>query len=176
MPRFIYLSNLTFHVTFIIFVRNQNMANQNVKANRFKEVQPFTYIVRFDIAPVWTADGFILDDQAANNMLNETLGYACSVTELAAKVLVSPEVTRIADAQGYKRGVIEDEVKAKSPLAYADSSVLTTIIEAIELIDSVAFVREETDNSGDVLAKLRKARDLLNGTEPVSGIEWQLPE
>ena len=176
MPRFIYLSNSTFHVTLIIFVRNQNMANQNVKANRFKEVQPFTYIVRFDIAPVWAADGFILDDQAANNMLNETLDYACSVTELASKVLVSPQVSRIADAQGYKRGVIEDEVKARSPLAYADSSVLTTIIEAIELIDSVAFVREETDNSGDVLAKLRKARDLLNGTEPVSAIQWQLPE
>lgn len=152
------------------------MFNRNAKANRVKEIQPFTYIVRFDIAPAWTADGFVMDDEAANNMLSETLGYACSVTELAAKVLVSPEVSRIADAQGYKSGEIEDEVKANSPLAYSDSSVLTTIIEAIELIDSVAFVREETDNSGDVLAKLRNARDLLNGTEPVSAIEWQLPE
>lgn len=155
---------------------DQNMPYPNVKANSFKEVLPFTYIVRFDIAPLWTADGFILDDQAANNMLNETLVYACSVSELAAKVLVSPEVSRIADAQGYKRSVIEDKIKAKSPLAYADSSVMTAIIEAIELIDSVAFVREETDNSSEVLTKLRKARDLMNGTEPVSDIEWQLPE
>ncbi|EGP2852964.1 hypothetical protein IYQ62_003029 [Salmonella enterica] len=140
---------------------------------------PYTFIVRFDIAPLWIADGFILSDQIAKDMLAASLPYACEDSELAAQVLGAPNPARIEDEQGYRPGAIAKSILAASPEAYKDfgeNSVLGAVIDAIELIDSVAFVRNENDNSREVLQKLHTALEKLNGNYPISDIEWQEAE
>lgn len=140
---------------------------------------PYTYIVRFDIAPLWVADGFILSDQIAKEMITASLPYACEDSELAAQVLGAPNPARIEDEQGYRPGAIAKSILAASPEAYKDfgeNSVLGAVIDAIELIDSVAFVRDENDNSREVLQKLHTALEKLNGNHPISDIEWQEAE
>ncbi|WP_368894480.1 hypothetical protein [Kluyvera ascorbata] len=136
---------------------------------------PYTYIVRFDIAPVWVADGFILDDQTAKDMLSNCLDCACEETELAARVLVAPNPARIEDEQGYRPGAIVKNIISGCPEAYqnlGEHTVASAVIDAIELIDSVAFVRDENDNSREVLEKLLSALQTLTGNSPISDIVW----
>lgn len=66
------------------------------------QIQPFTWIVRFDVAPEWVADGFSLCDERALEMLSrETSG--CMSTELAARVIAAPAPGRIVAEQGYPK-------------------------------------------------------------------------
>lgn len=51
---------------------------------------PYSWIVRFDVAPEWVADGFVFSDQRALEMLGADLSSACMSTELAAAVLAAP--------------------------------------------------------------------------------------
>ncbi|WP_336983955.1 MULTISPECIES: hypothetical protein [unclassified Cedecea] len=138
-------------------------------------VSPYTYIVRFDIAPLWIADGFILSDETALAMLAERLDYACDATELAAQVLVAPNPSRIEDEQGYRHGAIAKSIEEGAPEAYenfGENTIASALIDAIELLDSVAFVRDENDNSRDVLSKLLEALGKVNGSLPISDIHW----
>ena len=142
-------------------------------------IQPFTYIVRFDIAPLWVADGFVMNDEVALDMLANHLPYACQEWELAAKVLCAPSPARIEDTQGFKPGSISKVIMQGAPEAYKDfgeNTVTSAIIDAIQLIDSVAYVREKGDNSRDVLAKLLIALGKMTGSTPISDIEWMEAE
>lgn len=149
------------------------------------KTKPFAWIVRFDVAPEWVADGFNLSDERALTMLGRTLGMACMSTELAARVLAAPSALRIVREQGYTKehpqaGKEVAGVLDGAPYAYADvkkrSDAVTldkAISDAIKLLDSVAFVRNEKDNTGAVLSQLRDARAMLRGDDPISDIEWQ---
>lgn len=148
-------------------------------------VKPYTWIVRFDVAPTWVADGFVLSDERALLMLGSELAYACRDTELAARVLSSPPPLRIAREQGYDRdcpgaGQVARQIIAGTPHAFVHRSesaekgtVDRAISDAIDLLDSVAFVRDSGDNTAKVLAALRSARSLLRGDKAISGIAWE---
>lgn len=147
-------------------------------------VKPYTWIVRFDVAPMWVSDGFSLGDQRALEMLGRDLGGANMSYELAAQVLAAPSPLRIVREQGYgpKHPDSATEILTmvgEAPHAYADMNkkfdgvtLDKAITDAIALLDSVPFVRDEKDGSQKVLANLRTAQALLRGDEPISDIEW----
>lgn len=143
-----------------------------------KTVKPFTWIVRFDVAPEWVADGFTLSDQRALEMLGrETSG--CMSTELAACVLQGPDLSRVLREQGYPVGRARsareyDALSNAAPAAYvAPVHLAKTLSDAVRLLDSVAFVSHEGDKTTEVLEQLRHALKLVNGLAPISPIEWQ---
>ena len=39
-------------------------------------VKPYSWVVRFDVAPQWVADGFIMTDTTALEMLSDVINYA----------------------------------------------------------------------------------------------------
>lgn len=138
-------------------------------------IKPYTYIVRYDIAPIWTADGFILNDLTAFDMLSNKLSFADVNNELAARVLVAPSTARLESEQGYKQGDLEKNIIKESPDAYDESGeniIVTTLVDAIELLDSVAFVRDEDDNTKEILEKLKVVLAKLTGAREISNIEW----
>lgn len=58
------------------------------------------WTVEFEVDETWVADGFILTDERALEMLATDLGWA-SEAELGAKVIKQPSLTKIAKLQGY---------------------------------------------------------------------------
>lgn len=138
-------------------------------------IKPYTYIVRYDVAPIWTADGFILNDLTAFDMLSNRLSFADVNNELAASVLVAPSIARLESEQGYKLGGLGKDIIKESPDAYeesGDNMIVTTLVDAIELIDSVAFVRDENDNSQEIIEKLKVVLAKLTGESEISDIQW----
>lgn len=144
-----------------------------------KEVKPFSWIVRFDVAPTWVADGFVMNDASALEMLARELGWADVNTELAAAIISAPDAYSILSEQGYQKCNAEElgQIVDGAPLAYQKpegiSAIKLALLNAISLIDSVAFVRDENDNTAEVLDQLRIAMGLVEGSEPISDIEWQ---
>jgi hypothetical protein len=125
------------------------------------QVKPFTWIVRFDVAPLWVADGFNLDDACAMHMLlNTGLHSACCHTELAAKVISAPDANRIHAERGsrfkYKAGIDSDSIRKS-------------------ILDAIDYLNSDT-NSSAVVASLKQSLALLDGSEPISEIEWQNTE
>lgn len=146
--------------------------------------KPYTWIVRLDVAPEWVADGFSLGDQRALEMLGETLPYANMSYELAARVLAAPSSLRIVREQGFgpthpDAGTEAASIRMEAPHAYPDTdgkvkgnTLDKAITDAIKLLDSVSFVREEGDETAQVVANLRQAQALVRGDEPISDIQW----
>lgn len=62
--------------------------------------KPFTWTVRFTVAPIWIQDGFTISDERALSMLARTIG-AGSADELQAVVLECPSPLQIVRMQGY---------------------------------------------------------------------------
>lgn len=62
----------------------------------------FKWTVEFEVAESWVADGFIMTDDRALQMLASDLGWADIDNELSAKVILHPNLDRVAKAQGYK--------------------------------------------------------------------------
>lgn len=60
----------------------------------------FKWTVEIEVAEVWVADGFDLDDDRAQGMLERELGWAYS-HELRSTVLSAPDPAEIRKAQGY---------------------------------------------------------------------------
>lgn len=60
----------------------------------------FKWTVEFEVAEIWVADGFDLDDERALEMLNADLRFATS-GEITAKVTRAPDPAKIRKAQGY---------------------------------------------------------------------------
>ena len=63
-------------------------------------VKPYSWVVRFYVAPQWVADGFIMTDNTALEMLSDVINYA-NDHELAALVISAPDAERISEEQGY---------------------------------------------------------------------------
>lgn len=144
-----------------------------------KEVKPFSWVVRFDVAPIWVADGFVMNDTSTLEMLARELGWADVNTELAAAIISAPDAHDILHEQGYQKTNAEElaEIVEGSPFAYQkteySSALKLALMNAIALLDSVAFVRDENDNTAAVLEQLRGVLGLVDGSAPISDIEWQ---
>ena len=65
------------------------------------ETRRFVWVVEFEVSETWVADGFDLDDERAETMLQTDLAYARS-DEIGARVIRAPAPTEIRKAQGYK--------------------------------------------------------------------------
>lgn len=120
-------------------------------------VKPFSWVVRFDVAPLWVADGFDFTDARAIDMLSNELGFADINTEIAAKVISSPDVNRIRAEQGHK---------VKDGAEINNGPVRQSIIDAIERLSSDV-------GAAAIVASLKLSLNLLDGTEPISDIEWE---
>lgn len=143
-------------------------------------VKPFSWIVRFDVAPVWVADGFIMSDSQVSEMLARELGWADVNNELAASVISAPDAYSILSEQGYRNTNVQalERIMEDAPIAYppkteGTSALKLAIVNAISLLESVAFVRDDNDNTAEVLEQLRGALALVDGSEPIADIEWQ---
>lgn len=136
--------------------------------------QRYTWIVRFDVAPLWVADGFVMDDSIARDMLSDRLNFARPDIELQACVLAAPSAQAIAREQGYgpkhvRAKEFVRQVRDGAHLAYqglADGQTIEGALQgAVNLLNSVAFVRDEGDNTGAVLSQLRDALALIRGDD-----------
>lgn len=130
----------------------------------------FTWIVRFDVAPLWVADGFALSDERALSMLASDLCHA-DMNEIAATVIAGPSALVIAREQGYTKhnsGKIVRDLLAGAPNAHPSKSIVSkALFHALTLIDSVAFVKDESDNTQEVISELRAALALIQGATPM---------
>ena len=61
----------------------------------------FKWVVEFEVAEAWVADGFDLTDERALSMLANDLSWAHG-SELGAKVIKAPDPNEIRVAQGYE--------------------------------------------------------------------------
>lgn len=123
---------------------------------------PFSWVVRFTVAPLWVQDGFVLSDEVALDMLAQAIPTGFD-TELQAKVLEAPEPLQLVELQGYdaqhpKRG---DAVKVIEEGHGEVGLVQDALASARDLLDSVAFVSQEGDTA-EVLNKLRRALSALD--------------
>lgn len=130
-------------------------------------VIPYSWVVRFDVAPQWVADGFIMTDTTALEMLSDVINYA-NEHELAASVISAIGAERIAEEQGYlpsNNTEIMSQVLTGSPQAYAKASVANTLLKAIAAL-------EKTQNNKQIVKELHSSLALLTGNKPISDIIW----
>ncbi len=74
----------------------------------------YKWIISIEVASIWVADGFDLDDERAQSILAHHLSYAHG-TEIRARVLDAPPPEDIAQEQGAgvtPRELLIEEVKA----------------------------------------------------------------
>ncbi len=124
-------------------------------------------VVRFDVAPQWVADGFIMTDTTALEMLSDVINYA-NDHELAALVISAPDAERISEEQGYlasNNAELMRQVLIGSPQAYAKASVANTLLKAITAL-------EQTQDNKQVVKELHSSLALLTGNKPISDIIW----
>lgn len=130
-------------------------------------VKPYSWVVRFDVAPQWVADGFIMTDTTALEMLSDVINYA-NDHELAALVISAPDAERISEEQGYlasNNAELMRQVLIGSPQAYAKASVSNTLLKAITAL-------EQTQDNKQVVKELHSSLALLTGNKPISDIIW----
>lgn len=139
-------------------------------------IKPYTFIVRLDVAPLWMADGFCMTDADALEMLAKMLPHACQDTELAAQVLVAPDVGRISKEQGFGVYTSErqqhdhhDQLRERSPVAYDEKDGIVPVLTRLQGM----FERQGLPGfAGDLGAII----DKLTGVDAISDIEWQEAE
>ena len=66
----------------------------------------YKWTVEFEVAAEWVADGFVMTDQTALDMLSARLSSANIGTELRARVIKQPSLTSIAKRQGYPSAAV----------------------------------------------------------------------
>lgn len=124
--------------------------------------KPFSWVVRFTVAPTWIQDGFTLSDERALAMLALEVGGAYG-NELSAQILEAPSPLQIARMQGYtkedKRAA--DVVRGLKKEAPDAGQIYAALIAARRLIDSVAFVAQPGD-SEPVVAAIDAALALID--------------
>lgn len=100
-------------------------------------------------------------------MLTDQLTHA-QRHEVHAVVLDTPPVDSVLEAQGYIKGHAGTPAARRELMAeVTESGALRKSIEdAVKLLDSVAFVREEGDETATVLANLRISLDVLRADQP----------
>ena len=136
-----------------------------------KKNRMYTWIVKFSVDATWVADGFSLSDDRAHSMLAHEVGGAYN-HELKATVLHAPSPLHIVRQQGYGKdtpGVkkVIDELINGAPAAKS-APIYNALVAARQLIDSVAFVKQEGDKES-VLRKLDAA--LTHFTQPSTNID-----
>jgi len=124
----------------------------------------YTWIVRFDVVPEWVADGFVIDDARANDMLATALPMAAEQHEIRAAVIAAPYARDIAGEQGYKLDTIRarslcDDIRSAAPLAYR-SALDRVLWCAIGYISTAGM---PSDARKEVLAELNAALSLIRG-------------
>ncbi|RJX80325.1 hypothetical protein [Pseudomonas sp. LS-2] len=138
-------------------------------------IQPYSWTIRFDVAPELVADGFSFNDVRALEMLGRELGHADMSTELAAAVICAPHPVRVVQEQGYgpKHAQFNAQI-AECNASIPNSGVVSAALaKAITLLEQVAFVSHESDGTAEVLVDLQTALALVKGEQPISDIMWQ---
>lgn len=132
---------------------------------------PFTWIVRFDVAPLWVADGGTISDLDALTMLGNRFGDACQNTEIAARVLSGPVRSRIAAAQGYvtpadrfARDVLYKELAREAPVAMSPDHY-----SMLRLVMDLEGIANEMEHPG-LKQGLKTLRNVMNGRAPIDQI------
>lgn len=125
--------------------------------------KPFTWIVRFTVAPLWVQDGFSISDERALQMLANTIGFG-SADELQAKVLEAPSALQIARMQGYAPEHGGRVVRELLAGVGRTGVVHNALIRARDLLNSVAFVATEGDTSGP-LERINEALALIDARQ-----------
>lgn len=130
------------------------------------KAKPFTWVVRYTVAPLWVQDGFALCNERALAMLAHEIG-AGTHDELQAQILEAPSPLHIVRMQGYAKSDARGGAVAKELVdGAAGSGVLReALIAARDLLDSVAFVSTE----GDTVTPLAKINAALDAIEPRRG-------
>ena len=125
----------------------------------------YTWIVRFDVVPEWVADGFVIDDERANDMLQTALPMAAEQHEIRAAVIGAPCPYDIAREQGYIQH--PDELRCNAPLAsHADPRNVDQAIErAIAFIGAIDHDPMIADMHKASLAELRAALAMIRGDD-----------
>lgn len=142
------------------------------------QVKPFSWLIRVDVAPMWVADGFHMNNQVALDMLAEKLPYADMSFELGAAVLVGPDPRRIINENGWETNPSEEaKIRAESPHAYPENDkqgtdLISTLTDAIALIENDV----PADKKAAVLSRLHHALALMDGSEPIVDFDWQNAE
>ncbi|MEI9747420.1 MULTISPECIES: hypothetical protein [Morganellaceae] len=146
------------------------------------QIKPFSWLIRLDVAPLWVADGFCMNNQTALDMLANQLPYADMSFELGAAVIAGPDPRRIVNENGWESNQAEEvKIRAESPFAYPENEnqgtdLVSTLTDAIAYIDSVeAGSAGHTDKSA-VIARLRSALALVDSSESIVNFEWQPAE
>ncbi len=67
-------------------------------------IMKFKWTVEFTVDESWVADGFIMTDHRAHDMLANDLQSAYS-HEIHAKVIKHPDLKRVAKVQGYNNDI-----------------------------------------------------------------------
>lgn len=119
--------------------------------------KPFTWVVRFTVAPLWVADGFSISDERAEEILRRALQCATE-GEYSACVLEAPSALHIARVQGYVPRHPAAGKAARELMQGVKNSgqIHAALIAARRLLDSVAFVANEGDTA-PVLEKIDAA-------------------
>lgn len=127
----------------------------------------FKWIVEFQVADTWVADGFQMTDQRAWDMLSKDLSYADMDTEIHARVVASPNASLIAKAQGYENNHAVEKVYVDGLLVHQEDNQLENIrrviMHAYRQLDSVAFLTKEGDTEGIKADLLHAAGQIANG-------------
>jgi hypothetical protein len=124
----------------------------------------YRWVVAFNVADTWVADGFDMSDARAEAMISREIGSAYK-WETSASVIAAPSPIKVVREQGYsaKHAGAGAEVKRVQEGTPNAGKLDQALVKAIELLDSVAFVREEGDNTQEVLAMLRDSLTLIRG-------------
>lgn len=142
------------------------------------QVKPFSWLIRVDVAPIWVADGFCMNNQAALDMLANQLPYADMSFELGAAVIAGPDPRRIINENGWDTNPSEEaKIRAESPLAYPENEKQGTDLIST-LTDAIAMIENDlpADKKAAVLSRLHHALALVDGSVPIVDFEWQNAE
>jgi hypothetical protein len=125
--------------------------------------KPFSWTVRFTVAPIWIQDGYTICNERALQMLARSVG-AGSADELQAVVLEAPSPLELARMQGYgpqhsHAAKVVRDIKA----GHGDDlgAIRNALMKSRDLLSSVAFVTKEGDTS-EILQDIERAIELLD--------------
>jgi hypothetical protein len=84
----------------------------------------YKFTVEFEIHKDWIADGFVMTDARALDMLASDLGYADVNTELRARVVAFPNLDHVAQEQGYRnaKAMLTADPQLKADLLASDAT------------------------------------------------------
>ncbi len=134
--------------------------------------KPFTFIIRFDVAPWLIADGISMSDASALLMAGSMLIDATD-EDLAVSVLSAPSPERILVEQDFTPAhryfdSNRSEIIKGSPLAYSDENIANTVTSAINLLSD-----PRDGHIATAIEKLRFVQRILSGDEPISNNAWE---